>query len=313
MKSFGAFIRRGMMGVVLVAGLVSGTGFVGECLARSLDEQIAAARRDWLLGIATQERIAADLARYQASAQTSPEVVQLYETYLDRVRRLTEEKHRTLSRLEQQGTQQAEAGDPSPPTAPPGDRRDYDPQIPEDQELDTLSALDQEFNRSLAAFDDEMLREMEQSRVQSDLKMKKLAQEAAQAARSLREQGQTSGSADSESGMKEGRSSDGSGDETDRMSDKQEASQHGAEGPTGEADQEDARQASTGKGQDPTQSQGTSRETGGGEADPSGPGGVNTQDDDIVARQLREAAEKETDPELKAKLWKEYHDYKKTL
>ena len=34
------------------------------------------------------------------------------------------------------------------------------------------------------------------------------------------------------------------------------------------------------------------------------------QDDDIVARQLREAAEKETDPELKNKLWEEYWKYK---
>lgn len=33
-------------------------------------------------------------------------------------------------------------------------------------------------------------------------------------------------------------------------------------------------------------------------------------DDDIVARQLREAAEKETDPELKKKLWEEYGKYK---
>ena len=33
-------------------------------------------------------------------------------------------------------------------------------------------------------------------------------------------------------------------------------------------------------------------------------------DDDVVARQLREAAEKETDPELKAKLWEEYRRYK---
>jgi hypothetical protein len=30
-----------------------------------------------------------------------------------------------------------------------------------------------------------------------------------------------------------------------------------------------------------------------------------------VARQLREAAEKETDPELKAKLWEEYRRYKR--
>jgi len=34
------------------------------------------------------------------------------------------------------------------------------------------------------------------------------------------------------------------------------------------------------------------------------------RDDDIVARQLREAAERETDPELKKKLWDEYRRYK---
>jgi hypothetical protein len=33
-------------------------------------------------------------------------------------------------------------------------------------------------------------------------------------------------------------------------------------------------------------------------------------DDDVVARQLREAAEAETDPVLKAQLWKEYKKYK---
>lgn len=35
------------------------------------------------------------------------------------------------------------------------------------------------------------------------------------------------------------------------------------------------------------------------------------KNDDIVARQLREAAEEETDPELRKKLWKEYEQYKK--
>jgi hypothetical protein len=33
-------------------------------------------------------------------------------------------------------------------------------------------------------------------------------------------------------------------------------------------------------------------------------------DDDIIARRLRKAAEAETDPELKEKLWNEYRDYK---
>ena len=32
--------------------------------------------------------------------------------------------------------------------------------------------------------------------------------------------------------------------------------------------------------------------------------------DDVVARQIREAAESETDPELKEKLWAEYRKYK---
>ena len=36
-------------------------------------------------------------------------------------------------------------------------------------------------------------------------------------------------------------------------------------------------------------------------------------DDDIVARQLREAAEKEKDPVLKKKLWEEYEKYKQNL
>lgn len=36
-------------------------------------------------------------------------------------------------------------------------------------------------------------------------------------------------------------------------------------------------------------------------------------DDDIVARQLKEAAEKENDPQLKEKLWEEYYRYKKGL
>ncbi|NPA94215.1 MAG: DUF4175 domain-containing protein [Thermodesulfobacteria bacterium] len=41
-----------------------------------------------------------------------------------------------------------------------------------------------------------------------------------------------------------------------------------------------------------------------------GKNGTIGEDDDIVARQLREAAERETDPELKKRLWEEYRRYK---
>jgi hypothetical protein len=37
----------------------------------------------------------------------------------------------------------------------------------------------------------------------------------------------------------------------------------------------------------------------------------DARDDDIIARQLREAAMQEQDPELREKLWEEYRKYKK--
>ncbi|MGQ0501523.1 MAG: hypothetical protein ACT4P0_02765 [Panacagrimonas sp.] len=43
---------------------------------------------------------------------------------------------------------------------------------------------------------------------------------------------------------------------------------------------------------------------------PAPQGTPDGKDDDVVARQLREAAEKEADPELRAKLWDEYRKYK---
>jgi len=43
------------------------------------------------------------------------------------------------------------------------------------------------------------------------------------------------------------------------------------------------------------------------------PGTPDGSDDDVIARQLREAAEKETDPELKRKLWEEYKRYKEGI
>jgi len=53
---------------------------------------------------------------------------------------------------------------------------------------------------------------------------------------------------------------------------------------------------------------GSGSQTGGGRPGGAAGGGART-DEDVVARQLREAAEKETDPVLREKLWKEYEAY----
>ena len=52
----------------------------------------------------------------------------------------------------------------------------------------------------------------------------------------------------------------------------------------------------------------------GGQGASTAPADVGSgSDDDIVARQLREAAESETDPALREKLWDEYRQYKRSL
>jgi len=70
-----------------------------------------------------------------------------------------------------------------------------------------------------------------------------------------------------------------------------------------------AAEESTGLGASPD----LSGETGGIDERFGGPSPVRMEpagDDDIVARQLREAAERETDPVLREKLWAEYRNYK---
>jgi hypothetical protein len=72
--------------------------------------------------------------------------------------------------------------------------------------------------------------------------------------------------------------------------------------------------AETGEGTEQVPGQGGG--TGAGGTTGSGPREIpgdvpDGRDDDIVARQIREAAMKETDPELRAALWEEYRRYKR--
>ncbi|MGB5442018.1 MAG: hypothetical protein WBN57_05265 [Gammaproteobacteria bacterium] len=95
--------------------------------------------------------------------------------------------------------------------------------------------------------------------------------------------------------------------------------EEGAEGSEGSESSEGTEDGAGEYGAQPGDGRGASSGNGGG----AGPGSQRQQggqgtprdipdgsDDDVVARQLREAAEKETDPELKEKLWEEYRKYK---
>lgn len=141
---------------------------------------------------------------------------------------------------------------------------------------DQLAILDAELNTSLGEFDELLLREQEQVKAA------------------------TPRSDDSGGGQGEGEG-DGEGE-------------YGPDGSlTGEAG-ESGDGAGSGD-QSPANAQGGAGRGGGNQASSTGrPADIpDGSDDDVVARQLREAAEQETDPALKKKLWEEYRKYKKGI
>jgi len=234
----------------------------------------------------TEKRIASELDQLKKSGNASDEVIRDYETYLESVRAMTAENRKIVMQMETAYTKQSPENTASkvPPSNGP-DKVD-DPDIPEEQTVDEVAALDRQLNESLAQFDDKLLKEMEAIRAESSEKLQDLAQEAADAAKRLRDKGvdvDTTGSKSPE--------------ETDAQKEESESS----------------RQTET--TEDTTDTETASRDgsrKGGKGASTDDRHRTDYEDDDIVARQLREAAESETDPELKEKLWKEYEEYKKS-
>ena len=162
-----------------------------------------------------------------------------------------------------------------------------DPAIPEEQVTDEVAALDRQLDTSLAKFDGMLLEEMDEIRAESSGKLQDLAQEAAEAAKRLREKGldvdtTASGSSGENQENTQGRS----------RSDQEMESRKGRTG-TDAASNTGSRRGGEGSSRRDQRR-------------------ADYEDDDIVARQLREAAENETDPELREKLWKEYEEYKKS-
>jgi len=155
---------------------------------------------------------------------------------------------------------------------------------------DRRAQIDRRFDETFAVFDDRMRKE----------------QEAVSQERASRGGGSASGSATAEGEA----GAAGEGDE--QGSGKAASGQGPGAGQGGEAG---------GRGESAGEQSGEQGGGGGvGGGGPLGGAGPNTapadipdgRDDDIVARQLREAAMKETDPELRERLWEEYRQYKKS-
>jgi len=153
---------------------------------------------------------------------------------------------------------------------------------------DRRAQIDRRFDETFAVFDERMRKE----------------QEAASQERAARGTGSGEGStaAAGESGSAPEAGAAGAGAAT------------GDDGASGGEGEPGGRGESAG-GESTTQGGGGG--VGGGTLGGSGPNTLpadipDGRDDDIVARQLREAAMKETDPELRERLWEEYRQYKKS-
>ncbi len=253
----------------------------------SAESKLSEARENLHLGEQTEKRIAADLEQLKKSGTASDAAIRDYENYLGSVQAITAENRKVVAQMEAAYANKPpdQAGSDAP--AANELQRPANPEIPEEQTLDEVAVLDRQLDASLAKFDDMLLKEMKKIQSESSGKLQQLAQEAAESAKRLREKGlavDTSGSKSGANAEKE---------------------------PEGEPESGRDKASAEGKSGTETVSRDGSRKGG------SGPSSTDQhrtayEDDDIVARQLREAAENETDPELKAKLWKEYEEYKKS-
>ncbi len=148
-------------------------------------------------------------------------------------------------------------------------------------------AIDRRLDETLGTFDQEIRKEQEKNAQERD------ARNAATAGAGTAQTEESSSRADGDAAGTAGTEGPGKGDRKSRPGDLKSDKERTGNG-SGEAG------AGNSGGKDQQGAPGSA-----GNPIPDG------SDDDVVARRLRKAAEAETDPELKEKLWKEYIEYKK--
>ena len=275
---------------------------------QSLESELTQARENLRISKASEEKIRIDLNRMRASAEASISAIQDYENYHERMKELVRANRHKVDQLEALRRKYA-----ARPVASTDNRRDVDdsgqdPGIPEETISDPVADLDRQLDQSLAAFDAALLKEMELIEIQSKEEIEELTDEMEAARQRLKEQGididaqEGEQSAEAPSDQEPREPSNGTQADSDDPSESQEnpTAEGGRTTPTGRSETGSAtsEKSNTGQGVEGMSEQERKRYGSG-------------EDDDIVARQLREAAEKETDPELRKKLWKEYETYKK--
>lgn len=265
---------------------------------QKIESALESARKDLRISMATEERISFELEKLKKSEHISPDIIKDYDTYLIRVQAMVAENRKKVDKLEalsaKYNTRKATYG-----TSYTDDTSAMlDPSIPEEQVVDEVTALDRQLDSSLADFDEVLLKELDLIQAKSSEKLQDLAQEAEAAAQRLRDKGIE---IDTDSKAENADSRQDSSEEPKETEKEKNALEAEKESNSKEAGDDTAM---TTKDKSREGAEGSQRHP---------KNRYDSKDDDIVARQLREAAEKESDPELKEKLWKEYEQYKKNV
>lgn len=260
---------------------------------------LAAAREALQVQEAAWRRLHEEFERLLAERRLSSAEAADYHAFLDELSERVRAERRRVARL----ASLPDAGAGQPAQALPAG---FDRGRTTGERVD---ALDAELGASLSAFDDKLLREQQAMAAKSRPAGDSGTGSAAAGERAGESSGGESGAgaeAAEQSAQKSGSEGRGDGDDATAAAGGQAGGDASAGGPPtggdiagrGDGDGEGEQVATAGGGDSPARNDRVPDDVGSGE------------DDDIVARQIREAAERETDPALREKLWEEYRRYK---
>ncbi len=290
---------RARLGALLLSllgvGAVTGTAASGDAAV-----DLSAARQALDAALTAETRAVAEFEKLRQSGALSRAELDDYRTFLKRLERMVGASCQTVLRLK------AEAGDTSlEPNCQRGTSvKDVPLSFPNEQtEGERITVLERRLGASLSEFDEMLLREMEQ-----------LARTERGAPDAETGSGSGTGGQSGSAGAGDDQSAQGeqAGDKTSTASGRGErtASADDAETQTETSSDRSASGAVREAGQTAKVDQAGARKDGKRSGAVERDDVPDAGDDDVVARQLREAAENETDPELREKLWEEYRRYK---
>ncbi|MCF6149996.1 MAG: hypothetical protein E3K37_15190 [Candidatus Kuenenia sp.] len=272
------------------------TGF-DEALSKKLEE----AREKLLESQKREKQIAAELERLRNTGNVSSETLEKYEADLNQARAEVHEIQKELNEIKSAGSKYLQTkgtvtGTSAVSTKQEGKGIGSSAEgVPAGAAQDELGNLIKELDQSLTEFDALLLKEMNELREKKQGKISGMAEDGTAASQDTG--GKGTGAV---AGGSPGKASTGG----DAQKGKTAEPSEGGEVSYGEG------YGTVSGGGSPGEWTGTESTSVSGTRGGRPPYG-STQDDDVVARQIREAAEKETDPVLKEKLWKEYEEYKK--